>query len=277
MCVQQAQDNKQQKGLLRDPAWYDSHLLKAAGCCGLCTALLLACSPAVLIHACSFPSRKNFFKFRLSPIVSGAVYVSYMAFLISVIDKEVRRSSLCCCGREVFRQHRPPPLLGNSTAHWVLASYSGAECLAASAQTNKVPALPDALSLWHGSFVSHQQVRQVPAITGRKKEGWPSVWRYSVGGRVGLALLGIAFTIATCIQLQGVLTQQWHRDYRCGPATVLLVSVHLHCQLKRVCFHLPSRMRLVLPVARQVCTRAFTQCGSGRQWVSTQMPQAAGR
>jgi hypothetical protein len=27
-------------------------------------------------------------------------------------------------------------------------------------------------------------------------------------------LLGIAFVIATCIQLQGVLTKQWHRDYR---------------------------------------------------------------
>lgn len=46
----------------------------------------------IRINACSFSSRKNFFKFRLSPIVSGAVYVSYMAFLISVIDKEVRTS-----------------------------------------------------------------------------------------------------------------------------------------------------------------------------------------
>jgi hypothetical protein len=38
---------------------------------------------------------------------------------------------------------------------------------------------------------------------------------------VGLALLGIAFIIATCIQLQGVLTKQWHKDYRC-----VCVSVH---------------------------------------------------
>jgi hypothetical protein len=31
---------------------------------------------------------------------------------------------------------------------------------------------------------------------------------------VGLAVLGIAFCIATAIQLQGVLTFGWHRDYR---------------------------------------------------------------
>lgn len=56
------------------------------------------------------------------------------------------------------------------------------------------------------------------------------MWRYSTGGGVGLAVLGIAFLIATCIQLQGVLTRQWHRDYRCTTATVLLVNLHLHCQ-----------------------------------------------
>lgn len=39
---------------------------------------------------CSFSSKKNFFKFRVSPIVSGCVYVSYMVFLITVIDREVR-------------------------------------------------------------------------------------------------------------------------------------------------------------------------------------------
>jgi hypothetical protein len=59
------------------------------------------------------------------------------------------------------------------------------------------------------------QVRNVPATEGSKKEGWPATWRYNAGGRVGLALLGIAFIIATCIQLQGVLTRQWHKDYRC--------------------------------------------------------------
>lgn len=95
------------------------------------------------------------------------------------------------------------------------------------------------------------------AITGPQKEGWPSVWRYSVAGRVGLALLGIAFTIATCIQLQGVLTRLWHRDYRCG--TVRLVRV-FQC-LFAVTFksHAPGGCH-----ARQVGTRALTQCGSGR-------------
>lgn len=58
---------------------------------------LLACSPAVFITACSFSSKKNFFKFRLSPIVSGAVYVSYMVFLITVIDREVSRPRCLCC------------------------------------------------------------------------------------------------------------------------------------------------------------------------------------
>jgi hypothetical protein len=58
------------------------------------------------------------------------------------------------------------------------------------------------------------QVRHAPTQEGTGKEGWPSTWRHSAGGRVGLALLGIAFIIATCIQLQGVLTKQWHRDYR---------------------------------------------------------------
>lgn len=57
------------------------------------------------------------------------------------------------------------------------------------------------------------QVRNVPTEAAPQKEGWPATWRHSVGGRVGLALLGISFCIATCIQLQGVLTRQWHRDY----------------------------------------------------------------
>lgn len=58
------------------------------------------------------------------------------------------------------------------------------------------------------------QVRRVPEQLGAAQEGWPATWRHTAGGRVGLALLGIAFIIATCIQLQGVLTRQWHRDYR---------------------------------------------------------------
>jgi hypothetical protein len=36
-----------------------------------------------------FSAKKNFFKFRVSPIVSGAVYVSYMVFLITVLDRTV--------------------------------------------------------------------------------------------------------------------------------------------------------------------------------------------
>jgi hypothetical protein len=58
------------------------------------------------MHARSFSSRKNFFKFRLSPIVSGAVYVSYMVFLISVIDREVSRWHLCldCAGADSGRR-----------------------------------------------------------------------------------------------------------------------------------------------------------------------------
>lgn len=65
------------------------------------------------------------------------------------------------------------------------------------------------------------QVRGVSTQPGTHKEGWPDIWRYSAGGRVGLALLGIAFTIATCIQLQGVLTRQWHMDYRWGNGMML--------------------------------------------------------
>lgn len=60
------------------------------------------------------------------------------------------------------------------------------------------------------------QVRHMPTEPVAPKEGWPATWRHSTGGRIGLALLGISFCIATCIQLQGVLTKQWHRDYRWG-------------------------------------------------------------
>lgn len=34
-------------------------------------------------------------KFRVSPIVSGAVYVSYMVFLITVLDRQVSRLHTC--------------------------------------------------------------------------------------------------------------------------------------------------------------------------------------
>eukprot|EP00775_Hariotina_reticulata_P013549 gene13549-13676_t len=75
----------------------------------------------------SFSSRKNFFKFRISPLVSGFVYISYLAFLLQL---------------------------------------------------------------------THAQAQGLPC------------------GKVGLALLGFAFIIATIIQLQGVLLRQWHKDYR---------------------------------------------------------------
>eukprot|EP00879_Flechtneria_rotunda_P004568 GHRR01004823.1.p1 GENE.GHRR01004823.1~~GHRR01004823.1.p1 ORF type:complete len:318 (+),score=68.30 GHRR01004823.1:475-1428(+) len=92
----------------------------------------------------SFSPRKNFFKFRISPIVSGCVYVSYLIFILQLLDKEVRQ----------------------------------------------LPEQPN------------------------KGESWPATWRHSNLGRAGLAVLGVAFCIATCIQLQGVLSKAWHRDYR---------------------------------------------------------------
>jgi hypothetical protein len=91
----------------------------------------------------SFSAKKNFFKFRVSPIVSGCVYCSYLVFILELLDREVRH-------------------------------------------------LPD-----QGS-----------------RETWPATWRHTGLGRAGLALMGVAFVIATCIQLQGVLSKQWHRDYR---------------------------------------------------------------
>lgn len=51
----------------------------------------------LLLLACRFSAKKNFFKFRVSPIVSGAVYVSYMVFLITVLDRQVRRPALAPC------------------------------------------------------------------------------------------------------------------------------------------------------------------------------------
>ncbi|KAF8067408.1 hypothetical protein HT031_002456 [Scenedesmus sp. PABB004] len=49
-----------------------------------------------------------------------------------------------------------------------------------------------------------------------KGEAWPVPWRHSRLGRAGLALLGLAFLIATAIQLQGVFSCAWRRDYRCA-------------------------------------------------------------
>jgi hypothetical protein len=37
----------------------------------------------------------------------------------------------------------------------------------------------------------------------KRGEGWPGSWRFSTAGRVGLGFVGIAFLIATIIQLQG--------------------------------------------------------------------------
>lgn len=91
----------------------------------------------------NFSAKKNFFKFRVSPIVSGAVYCSYLVFILELLNRKVKN-------------------------------------------------LPDE----GGS------------------ETWPATWRHTGLGRAGLALLGISFIIATCIQLQGVLTRQWHKDYR---------------------------------------------------------------
>lgn len=58
------------------------------------------------------------------------------------------------------------------------------------------------------------------------RETWPATWRHSTGGKVGLSLMGLAFLIATFIQLQGVFSKQWHRDYRCVRG--MLSSVQ-HC------------------------------------------------
>ncbi|KAF6251191.1 hypothetical protein COO60DRAFT_1562294 [Scenedesmus sp. NREL 46B-D3] len=90
-----------------------------------------------------FSNKKNFFKFRVSPFVSGAVYCSYLVFIVELLHKEVTDA--------------PPS----------------------------------------------------PA-----KETWPATWRHTSLGKAGLTLLGIAFLIATCIQLQGVFSKQWHKDYR---------------------------------------------------------------
>eukprot|EP00882_Tetradesmus_deserticola_P000224 GHRQ01000251.1.p1 GENE.GHRQ01000251.1~~GHRQ01000251.1.p1 ORF type:complete len:491 (+),score=179.67 GHRQ01000251.1:108-1580(+) len=100
-----------------------------------------------------FSSKKNFFKFRVSPFVSGAVYCSYLVFIIQLLHDEV---------------------------------------------TDAPPA---------------------PAA-----ETWPATWRHSSLGKAGLALLGLAFLIATCIQLQGVLSKQWHKDYReDGPKWIMRI------------------------------------------------------
>jgi hypothetical protein len=49
--------------------------------------MLCAC---LLCCACSFSNKKNFFKYRVSPFVSGAVYCSYMVFIVELLLTEVR-------------------------------------------------------------------------------------------------------------------------------------------------------------------------------------------
>jgi hypothetical protein len=59
-------------------------LLCQRSCCITPTLL-----PCVFLSRPRFSAKENFFKFRVSPIVSGAVYVSYMVFLITVLDRTV--------------------------------------------------------------------------------------------------------------------------------------------------------------------------------------------
>jgi hypothetical protein len=44
-----------------------------------------------LLHCCvcSFGNKKNFFKYRVSPFVSGAVYCSYLVFILELLHTEV--------------------------------------------------------------------------------------------------------------------------------------------------------------------------------------------
>jgi hypothetical protein len=45
---------------------------------------------------CSFSSKKNFFKFRISPLVSGFVYISYLIFLLQLAHAQVT-TNYCSC------------------------------------------------------------------------------------------------------------------------------------------------------------------------------------
>ena len=50
---------------------------------------------------------------------------------------------------------------------------------------------------------STEESARLAAANARRGEGWPGSWRFSQAGRAGLALVGLSFLIATCIQLQG--------------------------------------------------------------------------
>ncbi|KAI8469725.1 MAG: hypothetical protein J3K34DRAFT_521879 [Monoraphidium minutum] len=140
-------------------------LLGRSGPSSIGFGLLLAMAAALLFYItwrfsealagqgydAEFSAAKNFFKYRLSPAVSGGVYCSYMAFLINAM---------------------------------------------------------------HIVTVEGPSDARLAAANAQRSEGWPNSWRFSTAGRVGLALVGLAFLIATAIQLQGVLTRGWHRDYR---------------------------------------------------------------
>lgn len=52
--------------------------------------------PLLALHR--FSAKKNLFKFRVSPIVSGCVYISYLVFLISLLDREVRMEVVVVVG-----------------------------------------------------------------------------------------------------------------------------------------------------------------------------------
>jgi hypothetical protein len=52
-------------------------------------ACLLCCC------ACRFSNKKNFFKYRVSPFVSGAVYCSYLVFIVQLLHTEVRTCHHC--------------------------------------------------------------------------------------------------------------------------------------------------------------------------------------
>jgi hypothetical protein len=87
----------------------------------------------------------------------------------------------------------------------------------------------------HKPAVMLLQVTNAPPSPAQ--ETWPATWRHSSAGKAGLTLLGLAFLIATCIQLQGVLTKQWHKDYRyvaCNTEACALHYTTLHHSLQQL-------------------------------------------
>ena len=46
------------------------------------------------------------------------------------------------------------------------------------------------------------QLKVAEAEENTQQSSWPGSWRFSTIGRVGLAVIGLSFIIATCIQLQ---------------------------------------------------------------------------